>query len=156
MVYIISHCQATAPNQTAAVIYTNGSDRLNFSLDRLTDALINLGLQLRDKAKGSSDWNPTLSPTCSMGKKVTCTCPDCLKHHIIIDGQQIPGNRISQQLRRTHELHAAANRSAEYSKPGNSKAHPVGVERFLDEEENVNRTSRGSSGMQYSCNLLTE
>ena len=69
-----------------------------------------------------------------MGKKVICTCPMCVVKRVVVHGGEIPGDRISQQLRRVHELAATANASPEYKKTRKSKAHPIGVEEFSDEE----------------------
>ncbi|KAJ6481127.1 hypothetical protein C8R45DRAFT_933026 [Mycena sanguinolenta] len=65
-----------------------------------------------------------------MGAKVVCTCPECLVHWVDVDGQQIPGRKISSQQRRLHEISAAANRSPDFP----SKPIPVGSKN-LDEDD---------------------
>jgi hypothetical protein len=62
--------------------------------------------------------------------KVVCTCPQCICHFVLVDGERVPGKKISSQLRRRHEISAAANRSPDFAtKPG-----PSGVKEFLDED----------------------
>ncbi|KAJ7200253.1 hypothetical protein B0H12DRAFT_1081232 [Mycena haematopus] len=119
---------ADVPNKYADM------DRLSY---RLTDALINGGL----------DWNSTPPLTCSMGKTVICTCPECLQRHVVVHGQRIQGRRVTQQLRRIHELKATANRSPDYAKAHNS--HPVGIEEIFDEGEDDKNRSGSSAGAQY-------
>jgi hypothetical protein len=66
-----------------------------------------------------------------MGAKVICTCPKCIVHWVIVDGQKIPGNKISTQLRRQHEISATASRSPDFA----TRPSPLGVKDFLDEED---------------------
>jgi hypothetical protein len=75
-----------------------------------------------------------------MARKVICTCSECIQHHrVVLDGQEIPRRKVTQQLRRVHEIAAAANRAPEYAKGHASKgskgriSHPVGVEELFEE-----------------------
>jgi hypothetical protein len=84
-----------------------------------------------------------------MGKKVTCTCPEHTKHQVIVDGQQIPGYRVTQQIRWQHKITTATNCSPDYTKVRNTKtcnAHPVDVEELFDEEEDGKDNLRTSPG----------
>ncbi|KAJ7240964.1 hypothetical protein C8J57DRAFT_1478017 [Mycena rebaudengoi] len=72
------------------------------------------------------------------------------QHRVIVDGQEIPGAKVSQQLRRVHELNAAANASPEYKKPQKSKAHPIGVEEFSDEED------KSASGFTFNDLVIVQ
>jgi hypothetical protein len=89
-----------------------------------------------------------------MARKVICTCLECIQHHrVVLDGQEMPGCRVTQQLRRVHEIVAAANRAPEYaqghtSKVGNS--HPVGVEEFFEEEGDGKNKAKSSSKTSVS------
>lgn len=66
-----------------------------------------------------------------MGVKVICTCPLCINHQVTVDGQQIPGKKVSSQARRRHEISAAASRSPDFS----TKPTPIGTK---DLPENLN------------------
>ncbi|KAJ6469929.1 hypothetical protein C8R45DRAFT_1078572 [Mycena sanguinolenta] len=90
-----------------------------------------------------------------MGKKVICTCPECIEHWVTVDGQRIPGARITQQLRRVHELRTAANGSPEYAKPHKSKVRPIGVEEPFDEED-IKVKSSGSPGIVINGLLIVQ
>ncbi|KAJ6506567.1 hypothetical protein C8R45DRAFT_1069630 [Mycena sanguinolenta] len=90
-----------------------------------------------------------------MGKKVICTCPKCIEHWVTVDGQQIPGARITQQLRQVHELRTAANGSPEYAKPHKSKVRPIGVEEPFDEED-IKAKSSGSPGIVINDLLIVQ
>ncbi|KAJ7750592.1 hypothetical protein B0H16DRAFT_1419782, partial [Mycena metata] len=90
------------------------------------------------------------------GKRVICTCPECIEKRVIVDNQAIPGDRITQQLRRIHELRAAANRSPEYAKTRNSQARPIGVEDLMDEEADHEEKSRGTTGIAINELLIIQ
>jgi len=78
-----------------------------------------------------------------MVKKVICTCPECIQHHTDSHGQRIPGRKVTQQLRRLHELTAAANPSPHYATTATS--HPVGIDESSDNEDKVGKEKLGSS-----------
>jgi hypothetical protein len=83
-----------------------------------------------------------------MAKKVICTCPECIQHYRAdFNGQKIRGHKVTQQLRRLHELTAAANRSPDYAKAPNS--YPVGIDETFDEKEDGKAKSEGSPGAQH-------
>jgi hypothetical protein len=103
---------------------------------------------MQDKGQRTTVIETQLPLTCSMGKKVICVCPECIQHWAFIDDQQMPGHPITQQLRRFHEIAAAANCSPNYAKARSS--HPVGVEELLDEEEDGKDKSGSSPGAQQS------
>ncbi|KAJ6503589.1 hypothetical protein C8R45DRAFT_1070244 [Mycena sanguinolenta] len=90
-----------------------------------------------------------------MSKKVVCTCPECIEHWVTVDDQRIPGARITQQLRRVHELRTAANGSLEYAKPHKSKVRPIGVEEPFDEED-IKAKSSGSPGIVINDLLIVQ
>jgi hypothetical protein len=81
-----------------------------------------------------------------MGGKVICTCAECLGHWVILDGQRIPGKKISSQLRRRHEISATVNRSPEYP----TKPSPLGVKEVLD-EDNEEVSDIGKAGNAQSA-----
>ncbi|KAJ7459003.1 hypothetical protein FB451DRAFT_1563831 [Mycena latifolia] len=94
-----------------------------------------------------------------MGKKVTCTCPVCIEHRVTINGQEIPGRRVTPQQRRVHEIAAVANRVPEYAKARTSqarKSHPVGVEELFDEEEDGKNKPRNSSDVVIDGTLIIQ
>jgi hypothetical protein len=86
-----------------------------------------------------------------MGKKVICMCLECVQHHVIVDGQKIPGHRVSQQCHRLHELAATANHLPDFAKAGNP--HPIGVQELSDEYGDGQDKSKNSPGMQHLCAL---
>jgi hypothetical protein len=83
-----------------------------------------------------------------MGRKVICTCPECVQHHVIVNDQKIPGHRVSQQC---HQLAATANHLPDFAKAGNP--HPIGVQELSDEYGDGQDKSKNSLGMQHLCAL---
>ncbi|KAF8200533.1 hypothetical protein K438DRAFT_1758746 [Mycena galopus ATCC 62051] len=89
-----------------------------------------------------------------MGKKVICVCPECSEHQVIVHGQQIQGRKVTPQLRRLHELAAAANHSPDYTKA--QKFHPVGIEELFSEEEDGKNKSGSSPGIVIDNTLIIQ
>jgi hypothetical protein len=85
-----------------------------------------------------------------MGKKVVCVCPECIQHRVLVNGERVPGQKVTPQRRRLDEIAAAAKRSPDYAKA--TKSHPVGVEELFDEEEDDKGQSGGSPSTQQSPN----
>ncbi|KAJ7724830.1 hypothetical protein DFH07DRAFT_783185 [Mycena maculata] len=110
---------------------SSGVDKRMFQTnsEEIDRCRINVGLQHKIKSRNN----------------MICTCPECIqRHHVIYHGQQIPGRKVTPQLRRTHELKAAANRSSDYTKVN---SHPVGIEETFDEAEDGKDKSGSSAGV---------
>ncbi|KAJ7159115.1 hypothetical protein C8R43DRAFT_948457 [Mycena crocata] len=80
-----------------------------------------------------------------MAVKVICTCSKCILCWVIVDGQRMPGNKVSSQLRRRHEISDAVHRSPDFApKPSTMGTKDLPIDDDDDASLSVSKPSESA------------